>query len=97
MPSAPEGSRLKLDWDGSPVAFGSTVRFECEHSGLYFNNDREQEYISLECLENGYFRHPYSWPKCVESKKNKTPILLSLQSLKYANVVEMNRCHVVSS
>ena len=69
MPSAPVGSGLQLMWGGGPVQFGANVSFECNLEGLYFENDRDQDAIFMECLGNGYFAVPYSWPICVESKK----------------------------
>ena len=78
MPSAPVESKLQLMWVGGPVEFGGKVDFECLQEGLYFELDRNQVSISLECMGNGYFMTPYTWPRCVESmyaEKNKRQIM----------------------
>ena len=78
MPSSPVESKLQLMWTGGPVEIGGKVDFECLQEGLYFEHDRNQVSISLECMGNGYFMTPYTWPHCVESmfaEKNKRKIM----------------------
>lgn len=67
-PPIPNGHRLKPDWKGVPYEIGESAIYTCETTGLWFETDRDQESLKVECLSNGTFQVPDQWPYCVASK-----------------------------
>ena len=68
-PPLPEGMNLKSDFDGSsPYEFGDNATYTCASQGLYFEEDKDMESFSVDCLVGGRWKVPISWPKCVASE-----------------------------
>ena len=66
-PPLPEGMNLKSDFDGiTSYEFGSNATYTCASQDLYFEDDKEMESFTVECLVGGRWKIPNKWP--IESK-----------------------------
>ena len=66
-PGPPEGSGVRLEWDGLPVEFTANISYTCEE-GQYFEADKDLPEYNITCLETGAWDEPKEWPICLECK-----------------------------
>ncbi len=68
QPPLPDGHNLKMNWNGHPVAFGTTVTYSCL-PGFYFKHDRDQMSFEAVCRPTGYFSSTVlPWPSCIKGQ-----------------------------
>ena len=68
-PPLPEGMNLKNDFDGTPYEFGENATYTCASPNFYFEEDKNMESFTVECLIGGRWKYPSPSPKCAKSKK----------------------------
>ena len=68
-PPLPAGMNLKNDFDGiTPYEFGQNATYTCASQDMYFEEDKNMESFTVECLIGGRWIYPNPSPKCVQSK-----------------------------
>ena len=67
-PPLPEGMNLKNDFDGTPYEFGENATYTCASPNFYFEEDKNMESFTVECLIGGRWKYPSPSPKCAKSK-----------------------------
>ena len=67
-PKPPWANHLKLNWDGVPVNFSSSVAYTCDSDDRprYFEHDRDALKYNVTCLNTGGWAVPATWPRCVD-------------------------------
>ena len=61
---------LKNDFDGiTPYEFGKNATYACASQDMYFEEDKNMESFTVECLIGGRWILPNPSPKCVKSKR----------------------------
>ena len=79
-------NRLNLLWDPTkPVDFNTDVTYSCTGFSIkndtFFEHDKDLEFVSVQCQDDGYFKVPEEWFKCVKGIANYSIIqLLDLQN-----------------
>ena len=68
-------NRLNLLWDPKqPVDFNTDVKYSCAgfstENDTFFEHDRDLEFVSIQCQDDGYFKVPDQWFKCAKGVTN---------------------------
>ena len=64
---------MKPTWDGvTPYDFYTNATYVCDSDDVFFEHDLLQESFTVMCTDSGRWNTPPVWPRCVESKQNKT-------------------------
>ena len=63
-------NKLKLLWDPTkPVDFNANISYSCngfsDQNNTFFEHDRNLDSFSIQCQDDGYFRVPEKWFRCV--------------------------------
>ena len=70
-PNNENRNQLNLLWDPiKPVEFNEYVNYSCagfsEKYETFFEHDRDLQYFSIKCQDDGYFEIPDEWFRCVK-------------------------------
>ena len=70
-PNNEDRNQLNLLWDPiKPVEFNEYVNYSCagfsEKYETFFEHDRDLQYFSIKCQDDGYFEIPDEWFRCVK-------------------------------
>ena len=69
-------NRLNLLWDPKkPVDFNSEVNYACagfsDQNDTFFEHDKDLEFFSVPCQDDGFFKPPDEWFKCLKGIHKK--------------------------
>ncbi len=56
------------DHEREPYAFGQSAKYRCKDN-YYPEKQRDAGPVEVECLTDGSFAYPDSWPTCVKSER----------------------------
>ena len=79
-------NRLNLLWDPKkPVDFNSEVNYACagfsERNDTFFEHDRDLEFFSVPCQDDGFFKPPDEWFKCLKGKYCRSGLYMNYRTI----------------
>ena len=77
-PNNENRNQLNILWDPiKPVEFNEYVNYSCagfsEKYETFFEHDKDLQYFSIKCQDDGYFEIPDQWFRCVKGIKLLIP------------------------
>ena len=87
---------MNLLWDPKkPVDFNAEVNYACagfsDKNDTYFEHDKDLEYFSVPCQDDGFFKTPVEWFKCLKGTSNIISLWIKKQYESfYESIISVN-------